>query len=158
MLGHNDRYFTGYTLRDVRQQTYRSFHMVWPTAEDDCPECSFDDFTQSADDITCQCCNGTGKLLTWANAEVYGRIQHYDFVTLSASGLPPGVEVGDVVLYVSEDVKNMVLVVRENQFGYLLIDSDTYKPVSIAPTGVGHRDEWRIELKRTEVDVRPVGY
>ena len=159
MLGRNDRHFTGSTLRDVRHGTYRSLHLVWPTDESDCPDCSFDAFTQSGDNITCETCRGTGKVLTWGQAEAVGRIQHYDFVTLSASGLPPGVEVGDVVIYVSKDVKDMVAgSVRPSQYGYLFIDSDTYRPVSVAPTGVGHQDEWRIELKRTEMDVRPTGY
>ncbi|NIQ88599.1 MAG: hypothetical protein GWN93_05785 [Deltaproteobacteria bacterium] len=158
MLGSNDRAFTEGTLRDVRQHTYRSFHLVWPSAETDCPDCAFEDFTQSGDSITCATCEGLGKILTWAKAEVYGRIQHYDFVTLAASGLPPGVEVGDVVVYVSREVKDMALDVRQSQYGYLFIDSDTYRPVSVAPTGVGHQDEWRIELKRSEMDVRPTGY
>ena len=159
MLARNDRHFTEGTLRDVRQHTYRPFYMVWPSAETDCPDCAFEDFTQSGDDITCQTCKGLGRVLAWSTAEVYGRIQHYDFVTLAASGLPPGVEVGDVVVYVSKEVRDMLTNnVRQSQYGYLYIDSDTYKPVSVAPTGVGHQDEWRIELKRAEMDVRPTGY
>jgi len=159
MLGSNDRYFTEETLRDVRQYTYRPTYLVWPSAETECPDCSFEEFTQSADDITCATCEGLGKVLTWATAKVQARIQHYDFVTLMASGLPPGVEVGDTVVYVSKEVKDMVVdSVRPSQYGYLFIDSDTYRPVSVAPTGVGHQDEWRMELKRTEMDVRPTGY
>lgn len=159
MLGHNNRYYTSTTLETVRQQIYRPFHLVWPSSESDCPDCSFDEFTQSADDVTCATCMGLGKVYTWTHAEVYGRIQHYDFVTLAASGLPPGVEVGDVVVYVSEDIKDIIVSnVRTAQYGYVFVDDDTFWPISVTPTGVGHQDEWRVELKRKQIDVRPTGY
>ena len=85
-------------------------------------------------------------------------MQHYDFVKLSAAGLPPGIEVGDSVVYVSEDVKDMIVNIRQSEFGYVFLDEDTYRPFSIEPTGVGHKDEWRIELKRTQIDARAAGY
>lgn len=159
MLGSNDRFYTSETLRGVRHGTYRPFRLVWPAHVSSCPDCSFDQFTQSGDNVTCQSCKGTGKVFTWTTAEVYGRIQHYDFVTLSAAGVHPGVEIGDVVVYVSGDVKDMIAdKVRSDQYGYVFVDSDTYRPISFGPTGVGHIDEWRIELKRTEMDVRVSGY
>ena len=147
------------TLRRVRHDVYRSFHLAWPSEETDCPDCALDELTQSADNITCLTCDGLGTVLTWATAEVYGRIQHYDFVTLVASGLPPGVEIGDAVIYVSEDVKDIITgYVRASDYGYVFLDSDTYRVFSVAATGVGHQEEWRVELKRAQIDARASGY
>lgn len=140
------------TLSRVRGN-YRTFLLVWPTAETECTACGFDELTQSAKDSSCATCDGIGKTLTWVTVEVQGRLQHYDFVKLAAAGIPPGIEIGDVVSYISKDVKDAVLDLRASQFGYALIDSETFRPYSVVPDGVGHADEWRVEWKRTEVDV-----
>ena len=155
----NTRAYVKKLLGRVRQDIYRPLHLVWPLDESECTECAMDEFTQAADNITCMVCKGLGVVLTWTSAEVRGRIQHYDFVSLAASGLPPGVEVGDAVIYVSEDVKDIIVdYLRASKYGYVFLDSDTYKPFSVAATGVGHSEEWRVELKRSDIDARAPGF
>lgn len=156
MLGSSDRAWVERTLRGLRSN-YRSFHLLLPT-ETDCPDCGYDELTDSALDIACTTCNGIGKVIEWSPLEVHGRVQHYDFVKLSAAGIPPGIEVGDSVAYISSEIKEAVLDLRESPRGYVYLDGDTYRPWSVQPTGVGHADEWRVELKRTKVDVRASGY
>jgi hypothetical protein len=156
MLGPSDRAWVKGVLDQLRPN-YRSFHLLVPT-ETDCTVCGYDEFTDSALDSACTTCNGLGRTVTWTALEVKGRVQHYDFVKLSAAGLPPGIEIGDSVAYVSPEVKDAVLDLRESPRGYVYLDSDTYRPWSVQPTGVGHADEWRVELKRTNVDARADGY
>ena len=157
MLGPADRREVDRTLRGVRGN-YRAFSVVYPTTETECATCGFDEFTQSAKDSTCPTCLGIGKTFTWAAIQIYGRLQHYDFVKLSAAGIPPGIEVGDMVCYVSEEAKDAIVEARASNYGYAYIDNDTYRPFSIQPTGVGHADEWRVEWKRAKIDVRASGY
>lgn len=157
MLGPADRHGVERTLAGVRNN-YRSFHIAYPVTETECGTCGFDEFTQSALDPSCPECDGIGKTFTWATLEVLGRLQHYDFIKLSAAGIPPGIEVGDLVTYTSGDVKDSILEARASRYGYAYIDGDTYRPFSIQPTGVGHADEWRTEWKRTKVDARATGY
>lgn len=151
LLTPGDRAQINKTLSGVRGN-YRSFRLLWPASKTECPDCGFDELTQSAKDISCTTCDGLGYTFTWSDVEVYGRIQHYDFVALAAHGIPPGIEVGDCVTYISTDVKDMVLDVRESRWGYAYIDDQTFKPYGVTPTGVGHADEWRVEWKRTELD------
>jgi len=157
MLGPGDRHAIDKTLRGVRAN-YRSFHLVYPASKTECTACGFDELTQSAQDVNCLTCNGVGYTFTWTTLEVYGRLQYYDFVTLAASGLPPGIELGDAVSYVSEDVKGAAIEVRSSPYGYALIDSNRFRPYSIQPTGVGHADEWRVEWKRMEMNTYASGY
>lgn len=158
MLEPADRREVERTLASVRGN-YRSFYLVWPQGEIECPECGFDEFTQSAKDVSCTVCDGVGKIPDgWVAHQVYGRLQYYDFVTLVATGVTPGIEVGDIVSYVSTDTKGAVLRLRQSRYGYALIDADTFRPFSVAPTGVGHADEWRVEWKRKQMDVRATGY
>jgi len=159
MLAATDRHFIKRTLDSLRGN-YRPFYLILATDEAECTAegCGYDQFTQSGKNPTCQACNGTGMIITWSPLEVRGRLQYYDVVKLSAAGMPPGIEIGDVVSYVSADVMNAVSELRSSAFSYAYIDGDTYRPYSIAPTGVGYADEWRIEWKRTEMDVRAAGY
>lgn len=157
MLAPMDRRDIERTLSEIRRN-YRPFYLVYPRAEDECPDCGFDELTQSAKNIDCTTCNGIGKTFSWATMQVYGRLQYYDFITLSAAGIAPGIEIGDAVCYISPEVKDIVLALRESSYGYALIDGNTFRPMSIQPTGVGHADEWRIEWKRWKADVRASGY
>ena len=157
MLGPADRHEVERTLGSVRGN-YRSFTVVYPTTETECGTCGFDEFTQSAKDISCPECLGIGRTFTWATVEIYGRLQHYDFVKLSAAGIPPGIEVGDAVGYISESAKGAVLEARASRYGYAYIDGETYRPFSVQPTGVGHAEEWRVEWKKTNVDIHATGY
>jgi hypothetical protein len=145
-------------LDNVRQAVYRPFYLVWTSSETECTDCAYNEFTQSADNITCEACGGTGKVLSWTSAEIHGRIQHMDMVALSAAGLPPGIDVGDAVVYVSEDMKEAIEEHGNSHNGYIFLDGDRYKPYGINPTGVGHRSEWRVELKRTTMSVNANGY
>lgn len=157
MLAPSDRRAIEKTLSGIRNN-YRSFSLHYPRSEDDCPDCGFDELTQSALDPACPTCEGTGKVLSWVTIVAFGRLQYYDFVTLSVTGIAPGIEIGDVVCYISTSVKDAVLALRASPYGYAYIDGDTFRPFSVQPTGVGHSDEWRVEWKRSKVDARATGY
>jgi len=154
----SNRWFVDNTLHEIRRG-YRDIAVVYPTEETVCTECGGqEEFTQSAFDAFCTTCNGTGYTFTWATVLISGRIQHYDFVKLSQAGLPPGIEIGDAVIYVSVAAKEAIEEVRGSPYGYVYIDGQTYRPWSIEPTGVMYADDWRVELKRSEVKAHASGY
>ena len=137
---------------------YRMVYLLYPT-ETECTVCGgVDEFTDSAYDISCATCGGVGYTLSWATWQIAARIKQIDLVQLQAAGIPPGIEIGDVELYVSLDTKAAIEKVREELRAYVYFDGQRFRPTTITADGVGTADEWRIELNRHNPEVRLTGY
>lgn len=137
---------------------YRTMYLLYPT-ETPCTVCGgVDEFTDSAYDISCPTCDGTGYTLSWEAWQIAARIKQIDLVQLQAAGIPPGIEIGDAELYVSLDTKAAVEKVMEESRAYVYFDGQRFRPETVTADGVGTADEWRIELKRYSPTVRLSGY
>lgn len=146
--------------RDMRmiRANYRIVYLLYPT-ETECTACGgIDTFTDSAFDISCTTCNGVGYTLSWAVWQVHARIKQIDLVQMQAAGIPPGIEIGDAELYVSRESKDSVERVKEESRAYVYTEGDRFRPTNISADGVGKADEWRIELKRVNPEIRLTGY
>ena len=142
----------------VIRGNYRTVYLLYPT-ETECTVCGgVDEFTDSAYDISCANCGGVGYTLSWATWQIAARIKQIDLVQLQAAGIPPGIEMGDVELYVSRDTKAFIEKIREESRAYVYFDGQRFRPETITADGVGTADEWRIELNRYNPEVRLTGY
>lgn len=137
---------------------YQTVYVLYPT-ETACTVCGgADTFTDSAYDVSCATCGGAGYTLSWEAWEIRARIKLIDLTQLLASGIPPGIEVGDAELFVSYDSKEALKKVIEESRAYVYFGGQRFRPETITADGVGKQDEWRIELKRHNPEVTPVGY
>ena len=139
---------------------YTAIYLLHPT-ETACtnPNCGHDRLTDSAFNITCETCDGVGYTLTWSTWRIFARVKQIDLVQLMRSGpIPPGLEIGDAELYISERAKEMIEAIKEESRAYVYIEGQRYRPTNISHDGIGRADEWRIELKRIHPEVRPTGY
>ena len=142
----------------VIRGNYRTVYLLYPT-ETECTACGgVDTFTDSAYDVSCPTCGGVGYTLSWAPWQIAARIKQIDLVQMQVAGIPPGIEIGDVELYVSRDTKEAIEKIREESRAYVYFDGQRFRPTTITADGVGTADEWRIELKRHNPEVRLAGY
>ena len=160
------RFVSGPQRKNIREDMrnlrghYAIVYFLYPE-ETACtnPDCGHDDFTDSGYDITCATCGGIGYTLSWNSWRIYARVKQIDLVQLMRSGaIPPGIEIGDAELYLSERAKEMVEKIEEESRAYVYIEGSRYRPTNVSYDGVGKADEWRIELKRFHPEVRPTGY
>lgn len=144
-------------MREVRGN-YSTIYLLYPT-ESDCPECAYDEMSDSGYDITCEACGGTGYLLSWATWQVFGRVKYTDPVQFMQPGtIPFWIEIGDAELFVSETTSDMLDQILEEARAYVYIEGTSYRPTTVAADGVGKQDEWRVELKRHSPEIRATGY
>lgn len=142
----------------VIRGNYRTVYLLYPT-ETECTVCGgVDTFTDSAYDVSCATCGGVGYTLSWATWQIAARIKQIDLVQMQAAGIPTGIEIGDAELYVSRDTKAAIEKIREESRAYVYFDGQRFRPTTITADGVGTADEWRIELKRYNPEVRLTGY
>ncbi len=142
----------------VIRGNYRAVYLLYPT-ETECTVCGgVDEFTDSAYDVSCPTCGGTGYTLAWATWQIAARIKQIDLVQLQAAGIPPGIEIGDVELYVSLDTKAAIEKIIEESRAYVYFDGQRFRPTITTADGVGTADEWRVELSRHNPEVRLTGY
>lgn len=140
--------------------TYTDAYFLYPT-ETECTatDCGHDELTDSGYNVSCSTCNGVGYTLSWATWVVHARVKQIDLVQLMRSGpIPPGLEIGDAEIYLSERAKEMVERIEEESRAYVYIEGQRYRPTNLSYDGVGRADEWRVELKRVHPEVRPTGY
>jgi hypothetical protein len=117
--------------------------------------------SDSGDDPTCLTCEGTGKTVSWLIREIPSRIKVFDFVQLQGAGpIPPGVELGDVALYVRKNDRETFENLEGQRYSYVKIagDGNAYQPFSITADGVGQDDEIRVLLRKVSVEQRQTGY
>lgn len=139
---------------------YTAVYLLYPT-ETACtnPDCGHDELTDSAFDITCATCSGVGYTLAWSTWRIFARVKQIDLVQLMRSGpIPPGLEIGDAELYISERAREMIEAIEEESRAYVYVEGQRYRPTNTSYDGVGRADEWRIELRRFHPEVRPTGY
>jgi hypothetical protein len=95
-----------------------------------CPSCGYDAFTDGARVIPCVTCGGTGEIPT------------YVIYQLKARWIAPGVESGDLIVWVSPYDKETMLQVYRTKSSYLDIEGNTFMVGGYNPDGVGNPDEY----------------
>ena len=137
---------TPYVRRDVqgfmRQRSQRVIILIPSKA--DCPDCGFDEFTQSGKDVACTTCDGTGKVTTWHTSHSSARVMWIDPAAPVWGRMASG-PVGDVWLSVPLEYESLYDKVKDTDDAYILVGGKTVKPMSI--------DANRVEGK-SSLDVR----
>lgn len=111
-----------------RQRTQRvSIHVP---SRSNCPDCGFDEFTQSGLDVACTTCEGTGKVTTWYVSHSSARVMWIDPAAPVWGAMASG-PVGDVWLSVLLEYKDMYDRAKTDG-AYILVSGQTVKPISIA--------------------------
>lgn len=129
------------TLKLTRQ-IYSAINLVLvePVA---CTTCGYEPFTDGAKAIPCPVCGGTGEIPTYVIQRIKAR---WTFVQLSAldpyRGIPPGVESGDLLIWVSPRDEPAVLQAYRTKDSYLEIEGNTFTIGGYNPDGVGNPDEY----------------
>lgn len=157
---------SGRDRREIRRtmlENTQPFRRVWLVlaTETSCTSCGFDEMSNSGLDPTCATCEGLGKVVTFTKLEVRARIKVFDFVQLQGAGAaPPGVELGDMALYVPVTSQSNfdTLMSEERSYAKIEGDSNAYRPFSVSADGVGGVDEIRVVLKKTTMEKRATGY
>lgn len=145
-------------MQEIRAD-YRPIYVLLATLVE-CPTCGFDEFSQGGFDTNCATCNGTGRSVEYTRHEMKGRIKILDFVQLQGAGYaPPGVELGDVEVYVRPHDRDVFEECEKDTRSYIVISGDaaSYRPFSINADGVGYEDEVRVLLKKANVESRATG-
>ena len=157
MINYFQRRVLQSDMRRIRAN-YRTVYLLYPTGTE-CTSCGgVDEFTDSAYDPSCATCGGVGYTFSWATWQIAARIKQIDLVQLQAAGIPPGIEIGDAELYVSRETRDAIARIMEESRAYVYFDGQRFRPTNITADGVGRADEWRIELKRSNPEVRLTGY
>jgi hypothetical protein len=129
------------SLRLVRQ-AYLPFKLVAITYTT-CPTCGYTAFTDGAKVIPCQTCGGSGQVATFNIQRIQGR---WSFVQLTAvdayKGVPPGVESGDLMLWIRTQDKAAMDAVFHSKDGYVEVEGNTFVLGGENPDGVGNPDEY----------------
>lgn len=134
-------------LRMTRQMYYPiNIILVTTTA---CTACGYDAFTDGARTIPCATCGGTGEIPTYTVQQVKAR---WSFVQLSAfdpyKGIAPGVESGDLLVWVGTDDKSAMLQAYHTHNSYLDVDGNIFAIFGFNPDGVGNPDEYCFVAKK----------
>ena len=161
MIRNYDRYDIRRIMQNLRGEFRRVWVLIATTSNCDAAGCGYDSMSDSAIDPTCSMCDGTGKTITFTTHELKARIKVFDFVQLQGAGAaPPGVELGDVALYIRVHDKGVLTTCNETPISYVKLEGDSvaYRPFSIAADGVGREDEIRVLLKKTKDVQRATGY
>jgi hypothetical protein len=128
-------------LRLVRQ-AYKTFNLIAVTTTA-CPTCGYTAFTDGAKTIPCAQCGGAGEIPVLSIHRIHGR---WSFVQLTAvdayKGVPPGVESGDLMLWVAARDKAEMDTVFHSKDGYVEVEGNTFVLGGENPDGVGSPDEY----------------
>ena len=159
-------FISGQDRYDIRQTmlhasgNFRGVYGLVATVTD-CTACGYDTMSDSGLDPTCATCSGTGKTFAWLVQEVSARIKVFDFVQLQGAGaVPPGVELGDMALYVRKNDQALFDTIQQEHRSYVKVDGDSnaYRPFAVSSDGVGMDDEFRILMRKVTLDERKTGY
>jgi len=74
------------------------------------------------------------------------------------AGITPGIVVADVVTILNAWHLGNIRELQSTEFGYALIDGQTYRPDSLVPVGVGEVSRWRVGWVKATVEVRAEGF
>lgn len=139
-------------LFDTREAS-RLMYVVIPVLVQE----NFDQDTRSADDMTDG--DGLGEIVgKWRIYAIRGHYRNVDTMLMTYGHVPPGVELGDFLLNFGPrdlDAFNQALT---NENSYLLIDGQTFKLISILPSGLGQNEDWSADARKTSPIFRATGY
>lgn len=108
-----------------------------------CPDCGYDEKSASGKNISCLTCNGTGRVTTWANAYLRGRVSWTDVGRPRFGGVVGTEELGDATFETRLVNKELLEDVRDSEKAYIEIDNRRLRIMSVDPN--------RIEGKTTVV-------
>ena len=115
--------------KDIEGLMPHTVSLHWPS-KTDCPDCGFDEFTQSGEDVACTTCNGTGKVTTWYPSHAKCRIKWIDLAQPMWGQMASG-PVGDVWLQMPYRFKSLAEKIKDTDGAYITVDSKTVKPISV---------------------------
>lgn len=108
-----------------------------------CPTCGYTDFTDGARTIPCITCGGTGQVATFTIHRLSARWSMVQLTAVDAyKGIPPGVESGDLMVWVNPRDKDVMDKLYHTKDSYIEVEGSTYAVGGEAPDGVGHPDEY----------------
>jgi len=120
-------------------------------------ESDFDEETLSGNDVAEGA--GLGQTVSrWRVYAFYANVRNVDTVLKTFGQVPPGVEVGDVLISVHLRDKDMVLQVKNEPNAYLAVDGTFFRPENFHASGVGHVEEWTIGLRAFSPVYRAPGF
>jgi hypothetical protein len=115
----------------------------------DCTTCGYDRFTDSGLDPVCPTCRGLGRIATFVIHELYARWNVIELPSVNPfEGIPPGVESGDYLVWVSKRDYDLALLAQDEAYSYVEISGQTFKFQGVSPEGIGHSDEYRFIAKK----------
>lgn len=131
-----------------RQRTQRV--IIYVPSKTNCPDCGWDEFTQSGKDVACTTCNGTGKVTTWYKSHSSARVMWIDPAAPVWGAMASG-PVGDVWLSVPLEYESLYDKVKDTDDAYILVDGKTVKPISIDPNRVEGKSSLDVRCEVTNV-------
>jgi len=108
-----------------------------------CPVCGHDEFTDGPRVTPCATCGGTGEIPSFVVHQLKAR---WTVVQLAAlypyRGIVPGVESGDLIIWVGPRDKATMLQIYRTKNSYLDMEGNTFAISGFNPDGVGNPDEY----------------
>lgn len=114
-----------------------------------CSVCGHDTFTNSSRIIPCSTCNDTGWIATKVRHTIKGRVELLELPELVPfKGIPPGVESGDALIFVSIRDYDLLNTCYKSEYGYIIAKGRNFKPMAVDQEGLGRVDEYRVIAKK----------
>jgi len=132
--------------------TFNKQVVVCIPSQTDCPVCGWDEFTQSAKDVSCPTCKGTGKVTNWRKSRVSARVMWVDEAA-PRFGLVTSGDIGDVWLSAMPVFKDLFDKVEETDHAYILVDRKTVKPISVGYNEVQGSTSVDVRCKITKIKI-----
>lgn len=79
---------------------------------------------------------------------LYANVRNVDQSLKTFGAAPPGAEVGDTFITIGLRDHDLMEQVQHDQYAYLVIDGDRFRPTSLTAAGVGRIEEWLVTLQR----------
>lgn len=116
----------------------------------ECPACGYSKFADSGTAIPCVRCGGTGQVVErWKRYTLAARAVVVEIPQLEVwKGLPPGVEAGDYLVWVSTRDLAVMQECQENADGYVSIFGQHFAIFGLSAEGVMNADEYRAICKK----------
>jgi hypothetical protein len=136
--------------------TMRRATLCIPTLTPTSPN-SFDSDTQSGLDTMSG--TGTGRTATWTTYDIQGFIQKVDHKLFTFGSVPPGVEIGDMVINIRLQDKDVFDQAYGNEHHYIIVDGETFHITATHLVGIGQVEERTIVCKKySPTTFRCAGY
>jgi hypothetical protein len=106
-----------------------SVYVKVPT-ETECTACGWDPQSQSAVNMQCTVCNGTGKITSWTTYQIMCRLMWTAMMKFAYQFPSSGVEMGDCIITVGQEWKALLDLVLESERSYIIADKKTVRPIT----------------------------